>query len=73
MSEQRSQKSGSRSEAQKETRAREGYDTQPASSHAAGAFGKHGSEHTTDHDASLKSSQKTRKQSEGGKQHDGDD
>jgi hypothetical protein len=58
MSDQKSQKTGVRSDAQKTTRAREGYDTIPASQPAAGAFGGHASQLASDEDLSLKLNEK---------------
>jgi hypothetical protein len=51
--EQQSQKRGLKSDAQKQHRAREGYDPLPASNEVAGAFGEHRPDRTTDQDASL--------------------
>lgn len=51
--EQQSQKTGVRSEAQKQDRAREGYDPLPASQPVAGAFGEPGPDRDTDQDVSL--------------------
>jgi hypothetical protein len=53
MSEQQSQKRGVRSEAQKEMRAREGYDPIPPSNPVAGAFGEHKRDTPTDQDLAL--------------------
>jgi hypothetical protein len=53
MEEQQSQKTGVRSDAQKQNRAREGYDPLPASQPVAGAFGEHKPDRTSDHEASL--------------------
>ena len=53
MEEQQSQKTGIRSDAQKQNRAREGYDPLPASQPVAGAFGEHKPYRTSDQDASL--------------------
>ena len=53
MEEQQSQKTGIRSDAQKQHRAREGYDPLPASQPVAGAFGEHKPDRTSDVDASL--------------------
>lgn len=53
MGEQQSQKTGVRSDAQKQDRAREGYDPQPASQPVAGAFGEHKPDRVSDRDASL--------------------
>ena len=53
MEEQQSQKTGVRSDAQKQNRAREGYDPLPASQPVAGAFGKHKPDRISDQDASL--------------------
>jgi len=51
--EQQSQKRGIKSDAQKQQRAREGYDPIPPSNEVAGAFGEHRPDQTTDQDASL--------------------
>jgi hypothetical protein len=53
MEEQQSQKTGIRSDAQKQNRAREGYDPLSASQPVAGAFGEHKPDRTSDQDASL--------------------
>ena len=53
MEEQQSQKTGIRSDAQKQHRAREGYDPIPPAQPVAGAFGEHKPDRTTDQDASL--------------------
>jgi len=53
MSEQQSQKRGARSEAQKETRAREGYDPIPPSKPVGGAFGETKRDTPTDQDLAL--------------------
>jgi hypothetical protein len=53
MSEQQSQKRGIRSEAQKEMRAREGYEPLPPSNAVAGAFGENRRETPTDQDLAL--------------------
>jgi hypothetical protein len=53
MSEQQSQKRGVRSEAQKEMRARDGYDPIPPSNPVAGAFGEQERETPTDQDLAL--------------------
>lgn len=53
MEEQQSQKTGIRSDAQKQQRAREGYDPLPASQPVAGAFGEHKPDRVSDQDASL--------------------
>jgi hypothetical protein len=53
MSQQQSQKRGVRSEAQKTTRAREGYEPIPPSQPVAGAFGEHKSGTPTDQDIAL--------------------
>lgn len=51
--EQQSQKTGVRSDAQKQNRARQGYDPLPASQPVAGAFGEPGPDRDTDQDVSL--------------------
>ena len=53
MEEQQSQKTGIRSDAQKQDRAREGYDPLPASQPVAGAFGEHKPDRISDREASL--------------------
>ena len=53
MEEQQSQKTGIRSDAQKQHRAREGYDPLPASQPVAGAFGEHKPDRANDQDVSL--------------------
>ena len=53
MEEQQSQKTGIRSDAQKQQRAREGYDPLPASQPVAGAFGDPGPDRATDQEVSL--------------------
>ncbi|HLM24544.1 MAG TPA: hypothetical protein VK274_05770 [Pyrinomonadaceae bacterium] len=53
MEEQQSQKTGIRSDAQKQQRAREGYDPIPPAQPVAGAFGEHKPDRTSDQDASL--------------------
>lgn len=53
MGEQQSQKTGVRSDAQKQNRAREGYDPIPASQPVAGAFGEHEPDRVSDREASL--------------------
>jgi hypothetical protein len=51
--EQQSKKRGLQSDAQKQQRAREGYDPIPPANPVAGAFGEHKPDRTTDQDASL--------------------
>jgi hypothetical protein len=58
MGEQQSKKTGVKSEAQKLSRAREGYDPLPASEPVSGAFGKQQSERQTDQDLALSQSEK---------------
>ena len=53
MEEQQSQKTGVRSDAQKQNRAREGYDPLPASKPVAGAFGEHKPDRVSDQETSL--------------------
>jgi len=53
MEEQQSQKTGVRSDAQKQQRAREGYDPIPPAQPVAGAFGEHKPDRTSDQEASL--------------------
>jgi hypothetical protein len=62
MSEQQSQKRGVRSEAQKDTRAREGYDPIPPSNAVAGAFGEGERTTPTDEDLSLSLDEKRARQ-----------
>ncbi|HET9524547.1 MAG TPA: hypothetical protein VFO99_00175 [Pyrinomonadaceae bacterium] len=58
MDQQQSQKTGVRSEAQKQDRAREGYSTIPPAEPVGGAFGKEQDDRSdvdrTDHEASLR-------------------
>jgi hypothetical protein len=53
MGEQQSQKRGIRSEAQKQERARDGYEPIAPANPVAGAFGEHKSETPTDQELSL--------------------
>ncbi len=53
MSEQQSQKHGVRSEAQKQMRARSGYDPVPPANPVAGAFGENRRDTPTDQDMAL--------------------
>ena len=53
MEEQQSQKTGIRSDAQKQNRAREGYDPIPPAQPVAGAFGDPEPDRATDQDVSL--------------------
>lgn len=53
MEEQQSQKSGVRSEAQKQDRARDGYAPIPPANPVAGAFGEHKRDTPTDQDTAL--------------------
>ena len=50
---EQSQKTGKRSDAQKQQRAREGYDPLPASNPVAGASGEHKRDTPTDQEVSL--------------------
>jgi hypothetical protein len=59
MGEQHSQKQGLKSSAQKEDRARDAYAELPASSRAAGAFGKNRRSTPTDDELSLSTATKT--------------
>jgi hypothetical protein len=59
MGEQHSQKKGLRSSAQKEDRARDAYAELPASSRAAGAFGKNRRTTPTDKELSLSQATKS--------------
>lgn len=54
MSRQNSQKTGVRSDAQKQDRARDGYNAIPPSNEVGGAHGNTGRQHATDNDVSLK-------------------
>jgi hypothetical protein len=65
MSEQQSQKRGVRSEAQKEARAREGYDPIPPSNQVGGAFGENKRDTPTDEDLALSQAEKRMQQSKG--------
>ena len=60
--EQQSQKRGVRSEAQKETRAREGYDPIPPSNAVGGAFGEAQRDTPTDEDLALSLDEKDTQQ-----------
>ena len=60
MSEQQSKKRGKRSDAQKQARAREGYEPLPPSQPVAGAFGEQQGAHQTDQDLALHVDEKTR-------------
>lgn len=51
--EQQSQKTGVRSDAQKQQRARQGYDPIPPSNPVAGAHGEHRPDHASDQEVSL--------------------
>lgn len=62
MSEQQSKKSGTKSEAQKLARAREGYDPLPASQPVAGAFGEQQQEMQSDQDVALSVDEKSRRE-----------
>jgi hypothetical protein len=62
MDEQQSQKRGVRSEAQKQERARDGYEPIPPANPVAGAFGERKRNTPTDEEASL--SEASRKQRE---------
>ena len=53
MEQQQSQKTGIRSDAQKQDRAREGYDPIPPAQPVAGAFGNPGPDRATDQEVSL--------------------
>lgn len=53
MSEQQSNKTGIRSDAQKRDTSHHEYEPMPASGPAAGAFGKHGPDGASDKDAAL--------------------
>jgi len=58
MGEQNSQKRGVRSDAQKETDAREGYNQQPSTSETPGAFGHQSKRRQSDQDLALTKAQK---------------
>lgn len=60
MSQQQSQKSGVRSEAQKADRARDGYEPIPPANPVAGAFGERERDTPTDREASLDKAVKNR-------------
>ena len=60
MSEQQSQKTGVRSDAQKNDRARDGYNPLPASNPVAGAFGDRERDTPTDQEAQLDQTVKER-------------
>lgn len=60
MSQQQSQKSGVRSEAQKADRARDGYEPIPPANPVAGAFGDRERDTPTDREASLDKAVKNR-------------
>lgn len=62
MSEQQSQKTGVRSDAQKNDRARDGYDPIAPSNPVAGAFGDRERDTPTDREASLDHNVKDRNQ-----------
>ena len=61
MGEQQSQKTGLRSESQKEERARDGYAPIPPSNPVAGAFGEHKPDTISDEDLSLMLEEKERR------------
>ena len=61
MSTQQSQKKGSRSEGQKQMRARDGYDPIPASKAVGGATGKPGPKSHSDKEHSMKANEKKSK------------
>lgn len=63
MSDQQSQKSGVRSEAQKTDRARDGYDPIPPTNPVAGAFGDRERDTPTDREAQLNQAVKNQKKS----------
>lgn len=58
MSRQESQKRGIRSDAQKQQRAREGYDPIPPSNEVGGAFGRNEPDRQSDEDLSLSQNEK---------------
>jgi hypothetical protein len=58
MSRQESQKRGIRSDAQKQQRARKGYDPIPPSNEVGGAFGQHEPDRQSDEDLSLSLNEK---------------
>ena len=62
MSEQQSKKRGVRSDAQKQARAREGYEPIPPSQPVARAFGDQQSAQQSDQDLALQVDEKTRRQ-----------
>lgn len=57
---EQSQKSGVKSEGQKQDRARQGYDPIPPANPVGGAFGEHKRDTATDQDVSLKKANKQR-------------
>ncbi|HEX6728738.1 MAG TPA: hypothetical protein VF074_01950 [Pyrinomonadaceae bacterium] len=58
---QESQKRGIRSDAQKQQRARKGYDPIPPSNEVGGAFGRHEPDRQSDEDLSLSLNEKRAK------------
>lgn len=63
MGTQESQKRGLRSEAQKEERARDGYNPIPPSNPVDGAFGEHAPDSATDEEVALRLDEKARRKS----------
>ena len=63
MGEQQSQKRGTRSDAQKTARAREGYEPIPPAQPVAGAFGDHANDTATDQDVASRLNEKRARQS----------
>jgi hypothetical protein len=61
MSTQQSQKRGIHSEAQKEARARDGYNPIPPSNPVEGAFGEHAPDSDSDEDVSLRIDEKVQR------------
>jgi hypothetical protein len=61
MSAQESQKRGARSEAQKQQRARHGYNPIPPARPVGGASGEHTPEKSSDEDVSLRLNEKTQR------------
>jgi len=67
---EQSQKRGLKSDAQKQERAREGYDPIPAANSVAGAFGEHKRDTPTDKDLALdKANTKDQANTKSDKQH----
>ncbi|HZI88507.1 MAG TPA: hypothetical protein VFD48_16865 [Pyrinomonadaceae bacterium] len=65
MSTQESQKRGVRSEAQKQERARHGYNPIPPANPVSGASGEHAPDKSSDEDVSLRLNEKTQRRTHG--------